>query len=575
MRILAFGQPLWGDPGHLALYKSAHGHEVRTAGPAGDFDYLFEPRETAREFVARVSREWAPDVLLCSLPEMHPPPLAIEDSPIPAVAVISDWNLYGPQLEHNLCRFDAVLSDLPATRSLKIHGIQPQFLFPMYSHMTHIHRFIERPRDIDVLFLGNLNHAIHRARGQVLEKIARHSQGLRVVIDAGLPPEQYALRLNEAKIAINFGVRGEMNLRCFEAPACGALLFIEEDNQETFDWLEPWEQCVPYNSDNILELIQRFLRDDAAREAIAEAGRQRVLELAAEKRLDMLFGWLERVVRGPRLFHALDARRRALAEAMLYGSSMDVGQRAHAREVLMALRDSLPQDGEVLLACGCSAFDHAAALGNAPAQKEMRQALVRESIGAFDAAQRALPDEAVPLLDLAIISRQAGAAAVEESYLLRAVDAPAAAHGGYLLGKVADPFYADLRLMLAMGRDPADLLRASAWTRLAELRLAQKDPASALAHAEEAIARAPAIAAPYFLAGRAAQALGELESASRLLQAGLPLTSFDAAHRQALIEVLRALGNEQDARAIADESARIFSVCPPLAVYVPLFEGTR
>lgn len=576
MRVLAFGDPLWGDAAHLALYHSAHGHEVRTAGP-GDrsHDYIFEPHETTTEFLARISGEWAPDVLYFGFPEMYAPPLAVEDCPIPTVAAISDWNLYGPQLEYNLCRFDAVLSDQQGATSLKVHGIQPQFLFPLYSHRTHIHHRLlgERPRDIDVLFLGNLNHAIHRERGAILETVAKASEGMRVVIDAGLPPEQYALRLNEAKIALNYGVRGEMNLRCFEAPACGALLFIEDENYETFDWLEPGVHCVSYDCDNVVARIRYFLEHEEHREQIAAAGHARIQELAAEKRLDALFNWMGRVPRGQRAFHQLDARRKALADGLLYGSSMNAEQRAWARQHLLQLRALFPSDGEVLLACGCAAFDHAAFLAASPARRDERRALFRESIEAFDAAAQALPGEIVPLLNLAVLSRQAGAE-VEQTYLTRALDAQHAKHGAYLLGKVNDPYYAAWRLALALGTAAPEQLHAAAHLRLAERSLGAA-PAAAHTHAHEAIARMPEIGGAYTVAGRAAKSLGYLDLAAHELQQGLPRTAFDALHRQALIEVLRAQGRDDEARALLDESIRIFSVCPPFAAFVSLFESLR
>jgi len=572
MRVLVFGQPLWGDASHLALYHSAHGHEVRTAGPGPGFDYTFAPYESTVDFLARLAPEWMPEVLLCNFPEMYPPTRAIEDSPIPTVAVISDWNLYGPQLEHNLCRFDAVLSDQQATQRLKVHGIVPQHLFPMYSQMTHIHRRIERPREIDVLFLGNLNHAIHRERGAMLEHVARNAHDFRLVIDAGLPPDDYALRLNESKIALNFGVRGEMNLRCFEAPACGALLFIEEENRETFDWLEAEEQCIPYTRENVVERIRYFLEHEDERERIADAGHRRILELAAEKRLDMLFNWIARVPRGPRAFAALDPQRRALADALLYGSSMNAEQRAFSHAQLHYLHDAHPQDAEALLAWGCSNFDHAAAQGKSPAQRDARRELLRESIKAFDAAQAAAPDEAVPLLNLATLARQAGAT-VEDRYLQRATEAKQAQHGAYLLGRVHDPFYAAWRLALGFGDAPLSLLHAQAHTRLAELALARREAAAALSHAQAAITIAPQIGAAYTLAGRAAQALGDLDAAATLLREGLPHTSFDAAHRQALLEVLRARGDAAEAAALAEESSRIFAACVPYAAYADLFRG--
>ncbi len=571
MRVLAFGDPLWGDASHLALYKSQHGHEVRTAGPAGDFDYIFEPHETTAELVARVGMTWEPDVLYFGFPEMYPPPREVERSPIPTVAAISDWNLYGPQLAYNLCRFDAVLSDMQATQRLHVHGITPQHLMPMYSHRTHIHRRIDRPREIDVLFLGNLNHAIHHGRGQVLEQLARNAGGLRVVIDSGLAPEEYALRMNEAKVVVNFGVRGEMNLRSFEAPACGALLFAEEDNFEVFDWLEPWEQCIPYSLDTLTERIHRFVADDDEREPIAEAGCRRIQSLAAEERLDMLFGWMGKVTLGVRAFDGLPQRRRALSDAMLYASSADEGQRAYSRRVLDELRERTPDDAEVLLACGCSAYDHATALGGAAAHRDARRGFVREAIGAFNAAHQARPDEAVPLLNLALLSRQAGIEVTEESYLRKALDAPRTSGGAYWIGKVTDPFYAGWRLGLALGEERAGLLRAAAHVRLADLYLSQKDPRSAFVHGKEAIQLAPELAQPYTLAGRAAVALGELDEALALLWMGLPKSSFDVTHRQVLIQALQAAGEGAEAARVQEESRRVFSVCVPLAGYAAMF----
>lgn len=573
MRVLAFGDPLWGDASNLALYRSKQGHEVRTAGPSGNFDYLFEPGETTAEFVARVGAEWEPDILYFGFPEMYPPPRDVERSPVPTVAAISDWNLYGPQLAYNLCRFDVVLSDLHATQRLKVHGITPQHLTPLYSHRTHIHRRIDRPRDIDVLFLGNLNHAIHHERGLMLEHLARNADGYRLVIDSGLPPEDYALRMNEAKIVVNYGVRGEMNLRSFEAPACGALLFTEENNLEVFDWLDPWEECVPYSPATIDKLIAQFLGDEDERARVAEAGCKRIRQIAAEERLDFLFGWMGKVNLGERAFDGLPQRRRALADAMLYGSSPDEGQRAYSRMVLVGLRERNPEDAEVLLACGCSAYDHATALGGTPAQRDLWRTYLREAIGAFNAAHAARPDEAIPLLNLALLSRQAGIEVSEESFLKKALDAPRTSGGAYWIGKVTDPFYAGWRLGLGMGEERTGLLRAAAHVRLAELYLSQKDPRSALIHGKQAIQHAPDLAAPYTIAGRAALAVGEAEEAVALLRAGLPKSSFDVTHRQALVQALQLAGKTEEAADLRAESRKIFGVCVPLAGYAALFDG--
>jgi glycosyltransferase involved in cell wall biosynthesis len=77
----------------------------------------------------------------------------------------------------------------------------------------------------------------------------------------------------------NRSVRGECNMRVFEALASGALLFQEEENAEVPSLLRYGEECVFYNERNLEELLMHYLANDGARESICRRAYDRVADL--------------------------------------------------------------------------------------------------------------------------------------------------------------------------------------------------------------------------------------------------------------------------------------------------------
>lgn len=567
MNVLAMGIALWGDRAHLNLYRSKCGHEVRLLAMSGDADYYFTAEETAEQVIQRVAADWPPDLLLCGCPEVLPPPRAVERCPIKTAAIISDWNLYQPQLEHNLARFDLVLSDRLAERELRLWGARPRFVQPIYSHRTLVHRPLGLERDIDILFLGNLNHAIHRARGKMLEVAARLSDEYRVLIDAGYPPEEYARRLNRARIVVNYAVRHEMNLRCFEAPACGALLFVEDENLEVANYLTNREHVVFYNADNLDALLRAYLEDEPLRARTADAGCERIAELAIEHRLDDLFNWIAAQPHGARSFLDLAESVQDVADVLMYGSSLGVEQRALAAALLAETMERGPTPAQ-RMAAGCMLFEEAVLSASVD-----RSTLVRACVERFQEAAQAAPDDAAPWYNLAIVARQANAGLAELECLGRVLEARQAALGAFVLGKVTDPYYAAWRLALARGAAAPKLLQAAAAARLAECALERGDFSGALTFAEQSVSLCPEIATPYRWAGAAHARMGQFDEAARVLEAGLAYTAFDADYRCELVRAYRNLGRDVEARELALESARVFQCCPPMRRHARRFQA--
>lgn len=165
MNVLSFGLPFFRDYGALAPY---HGrHDVRTiSAEPGRAHYAFDPTsERLLDVLNRLAPNWRPDLILCWFPENDPPPLGIEEAPVPTVGLAGDWNMFSPALEQNLARYDAVLSDKPGTGILKNERVSPHHLFPLYAQDSRYHRPLPVEKDIDIFYGGSLNMAHYSDRG--------------------------------------------------------------------------------------------------------------------------------------------------------------------------------------------------------------------------------------------------------------------------------------------------------------------------------------------------------------------------------------------------------------------------
>ena len=545
MNILIMGTPFWAQGYPETPWHSPGGHVLRTLAVNGTVaaDFTFEPHESACEVIARISATWPVDLLYCVTPEHFPPPLEVESCPVITVAVISDWNLHQPVLDHNLARFDVVFSDREGAAHLQVTGAKPHYVAPIYSHVPAVHYPRAVARDIDVLFLGNLNHAIHRNRGWMLESIAKLANRYRIVIHGGLPPDEYATMLSRARIVINYGVRHEMNLRCFEAAACGALLMVEADNRETGDWLPPDEAAVFYETDEVDKTIVHYLKKERKRAKIAAEGLRRAPAMAMENRIDPFFEFALRQPRGERAFAGFDAETRAIAGALLYAGS-------HAEPQRLWALGNLPAT--------LTPFDSAAAaLARGALALEARD--VRGALIHFQEAAEQAPGEATPWLNLAQVAQRAGDRSLEQQWLQRAAMAPSAALAGFFNAPVTNPWFADTRLFLAHGDDTAPILRGAALARLARMALEDGEYQEALRLAQESEESWSLPAEHYRVRGDAQRALGFPADAAAAYIAAAQCDPFDDAVRLAWVESLHAAGVAPIAREYAAEFATLFS----------------
>ena len=555
MNVLSMGAPFGQDYTPIRQFRSRFGHEVRILGTGEEADYAFEPGESAEEVVQRVARGgWQPEALICWLPELIAPPRHIERCPLLTVAVVSDWNLHYPLLQLNLGRYDITVMDRQGAELIRPAGVVPQYFGPVYSQISTVHRRLDIERDIDVLFVGNLNHAIHPERARCLEQVASLAGEYRVSICGGHFGEAYARLLNRARIVFNHSVRREMNLRCFEALACGSLLFLEAGNTEAPEYLRDRHEVVYYRPDTLVPLLRHYLDHESERAAIAETGRAKAAGLAGESRLDE---WLNRFASrkpGPRPYEALGEEERALADLMQ--CPPDAPPDAAFHEDVQRACERFPGRPDFPLIEANRILAQVQHLEGESHEKAVRWALRR-----YRQACAAAPDAAVAWLNLAAACAEVGNQDLEVSMLEQALKASSVCCGGLLHGRMDDPYFIRWRGALARHAERLEFLWAMAASRLAASLLAIGCACEALKPAGRSIGWAPEIAVPYRVRAEAYTQMGDLPAAVHELEVSLPFTAFDMGHRMMLVRGLSAVGRGADARALARDSARLFDAC--------------
>jgi tetratricopeptide (TPR) repeat protein len=216
---------------------------------------------------------WRPDVFLHWSLEYNAVPIGIESADCLTVATIGDWNLGGQAVQAIGGAFDLLIADLNGCTRLRQLGFENVLHVPLWGYDPHLHRLLpEVERDLDIVMVGNFNHEVQRERSRWLARVAKLSQRYRVCLTSNVYGEDYARLLNRARIVFNRSIRGEINMRVYEALACGALLFNERDNAEIGRLLSDGIHCVLYGDDDIESLLDYYLTHSDERERIAHAG---------------------------------------------------------------------------------------------------------------------------------------------------------------------------------------------------------------------------------------------------------------------------------------------------------------
>lgn len=139
-----------------------------------------------------------------------------------------------------------------------------------------VHRPFDRTLVHDVGFVGNVVAGLHDARRHLLARILARFE--RVAITRGLFLEDASRFVAGCRLAFNRSLHEDVNMRVFELAACGRPVLTDRLPAKCgLGELFEEGELLLYDDPTLEETIERWLADPAGAEAVAAAGRARVL----------------------------------------------------------------------------------------------------------------------------------------------------------------------------------------------------------------------------------------------------------------------------------------------------------
>lgn len=226
---------------------------------------------------AQLPQGWEPDFLVINLAAGVP--RCLWNQPLPRVGLATNWHLSWHLHRERLRQCDLVWTDSLGVETLACEGIRSRSvnLFDLDpSIVTCADGGVATKgglRDIDLLFVGNLNPVLHKNRASWLARLARLGNRWRVRIRAGIPQDEYRRLLLRTRIVFQHSSRGKAGRGAFEAAHCGALVFQESGNRELPAWFRDRQECAYFDANNFEELVHYYLEHEEERQTLAEAAR--------------------------------------------------------------------------------------------------------------------------------------------------------------------------------------------------------------------------------------------------------------------------------------------------------------
>jgi hypothetical protein len=271
---------------------------------------------------------WVPDVAVFAVPEYRPVPPLLSALPCPVVLWVGDWYANWQGVSWISDQVELVLADATGVARLRLAGFTDVAECCPWTWDPRRHRPDWDAVPVrDVGFLGNLNEALQWRRNAWLGRLTQLPPEIAVHLSTGVYGEDYVRWMQQSRITFNFSLTGDVNMRCFEAPACGSMTILNaEAAEQASRWFDLGRELVIYDETNLEDVIAHYLHHDDERRAIARAGWERVQQHGPHQRLASLVGHLERV--------AGQGRRRVAALAGPRNTARQLGQSAtHAISV--------------------------------------------------------------------------------------------------------------------------------------------------------------------------------------------------------------------------------------------------
>lgn len=135
----------------------------------------------------------------------------------------------------------------------------------------------EAKLDFDVGFVGSVLPGLHDARRRLLTRLLARFD--RVLVARGVFREEAARELSRCRLVFNRSLHEDLNMRVFEALACGRPLLTDRLPAKCGlgEVAQDGEHVILYDDATLEATVERYLKDEGAAERIGRAGREHVL----------------------------------------------------------------------------------------------------------------------------------------------------------------------------------------------------------------------------------------------------------------------------------------------------------
>jgi len=278
MRILVFAAyNEFTTAAHIiqALRKTGHHVLVCSTQPGTEVDCLCGDSVRARPILERM--QFAPEVLLCIEASADLVPRDVAELGIPTIWYGMDAHLHLSKHAALARIFDvAFLSHKYCVEELRGRGLANVEWLPVAANLSLCEPGSHEKR-FQVAFVGTLDPRLHPERVALLETIRRNFSPV-FIGQAFL--EDMAKIYQSARIVFNKSIRGDMNMRVFEALASGSLLVTDRLDDPGFNELfRDGEHLITYqNEREMVEKTRYYLEHPAEAEKISANGYRLVRE---------------------------------------------------------------------------------------------------------------------------------------------------------------------------------------------------------------------------------------------------------------------------------------------------------
>ena len=545
-------------------------------------DLTISPTDSWDEVVRRLG-DWRPDFVALDLHYTHIP-ACLWSAPLPLVGLAADANLLlHPYRSALVRRCELLLADTAAVEVLARCGIDHARVANLFGLDA---AFLDAPppdssRPLDIFFAGNLQQAVQRQRLRWLGRLAALSGRYRVAIRTGVFGADYRALLAQSRIVFNLSIRGEANLRAFEAAASGALLFQEAGNREVPAYFRDRHEAVFYTESDLEKLLEHYLEHEDERRTLAAAGQRRA------RACTFAALWQEAVATIEQSWPDLQQRCRQRPEidrrSELLARTWQALASGRCRDRLLvsdleAAAAETPADAGLHNALGLAVT--VAGQGTGP----VTATLAERAVVHFRRAREADPDHLVAGLNLveALVGCRQGARAVEvaRELLARLEEEKKPLSPEVLEAGHFPPAFDHFRVEWERAAwDHAGDGQAEAAAKHALLRWRLHSLLATLTgtlgHYEQAAALRPDLPVSQAALGCALARAGRFADAVAPLRRAVADNPFDRAAARALCQALLDSGDASGRRQLAEQTRLLARTAPQVVPVEPWFAGKQ